>query len=165
MGHCGQSDLDLQPIVTQPHPTLDALCLRLDNNFTKQWCKSVFLCLCKSNFFKISFCFYFDVHSDVLCKMCENVRSDFAFFFFLKGSLGDTLKEVQPTAFLGVPRVWEKIQEKMIAVGRSQGTIKRRIALWAKDVGLRGTYAYMNGYVRSACSIRCSVRSIWCDRA
>lgn len=61
----------------------------------------------------------------------------------LKGSLGDTLKEVQPTSFMGVPRVWEKMQEKMVAVGSTQGTIKRRIASWAKDIGLRGTYAAM----------------------
>ena len=33
--------------------------------------------------------------------------------------LGDALKEVRPTLFLGVPRVWEKIQAKMVAVGAS----------------------------------------------
>uniref|UniRef100_A0A669EWU2 long-chain-fatty-acid--CoA ligase n=1 Tax=Oreochromis niloticus TaxID=8128 RepID=A0A669EWU2_ORENI len=33
----------------------------------------------------------------------------------LKGSLVNTLKEVRPTCFLGVPRVWEKIEEKMKA--------------------------------------------------
>jgi long-chain-fatty-acid--CoA ligase ACSBG len=31
----------------------------------------------------------------------------------LRGSLGETIKEVKPTLFFGVPRVWEKIQEKM----------------------------------------------------
>jgi len=54
------------------------------------------------------------------------------------------MKEVRPTAFLGVPRVWEKIQEKMVAVGRSQSNLKRRIAVWAKGVGLKGNERIMN---------------------
>ncbi|RYG65399.1 hypothetical protein EON64_11980, partial [archaeon] len=35
----------------------------------------------------------------------------------------------------GVPRVWEKIQEKMVDVGRSNTGFKRHIASWAKSVG------------------------------
>ena len=35
----------------------------------------------------------------------------------LKGSLNLTLKEALPTVFFGFPRVWEKIQEKMMEVG------------------------------------------------
>ena len=35
----------------------------------------------------------------------------------LKGSLGETLRHVRPTLFLGVPRVWEKMQEKMLSIG------------------------------------------------
>lgn len=31
----------------------------------------------------------------------------------LKTSLGETLKQVRPTCFIGVPRVWEKIQEQI----------------------------------------------------
>lgn len=31
----------------------------------------------------------------------------------LKGSLKDTLKDVRPTVFIGVPRVWEKVMEKI----------------------------------------------------
>jgi len=65
-------------------------------------------------------------------------------FCSVQGSLGDTLKEIRPTAFLGVPRVWEKIQEKMVAVGRSQSKLKRRIAVWAKGVGLKGNERVMN---------------------
>ncbi|KAK7076856.1 catalytic activity protein [Halocaridina rubra] len=54
----------------------------------------------------------------------------------LKGSLGTTLKEVRPTAFLGVPRVWEKIYEKMMEVGRKTTGVKKSIATWAKSIGL-----------------------------
>lgn len=53
----------------------------------------------------------------------------------LKGSLGNTLKEVRPTKFLGVPRVWEKIFEKMQEVGRKTTGVKKSIATWAKQVG------------------------------
>ncbi|XP_029002872.1 long-chain-fatty-acid--CoA ligase ACSBG2 isoform X1 [Betta splendens] len=55
----------------------------------------------------------------------------------LKGSLVNTLKEVRPTAFMGVPRVWEKMQEKMKSVGAKSSTVRRKVAAWAKDVGLQ----------------------------
>nr|XP_045624269.1 long-chain-fatty-acid--CoA ligase ACSBG2-like isoform X1 [Procambarus clarkii] len=54
----------------------------------------------------------------------------------LKGSLAQTLKEVRPTRFLGVPRVWEKIYEKMLEVGRKTTGMKKSIATWAKSLGL-----------------------------
>lgn len=60
-----------------------------------------------------------------------------------QGSLGNTLKEVRPTIFFGVPRVWEKIQEKMVEIGKSNGPVKKKIAAWARDVGLRGEYHFM----------------------
>ncbi|KAM4708327.1 long-chain-fatty-acid--CoA ligase ACSBG2 isoform 1-T1 [Discoglossus pictus] len=63
----------------------------------------------------------------------------------LKGSLAVTLREVRPTAFLGVPRVWEKMQEKMKAVGAKSSTIKRKVATWAKEVGLETNLKKMNG--------------------
>lgn len=63
----------------------------------------------------------------------------------LKGSLGQTLKEVRPTIFLGVPRVWEKMQEAMVAVGKSSGFIKRSIASWAKNIGYMGNISKMKG--------------------
>ncbi|XP_028672029.2 long-chain-fatty-acid--CoA ligase ACSBG2 [Erpetoichthys calabaricus] len=63
----------------------------------------------------------------------------------LKGSLANTLKEVRPTAFMGVPRVWEKMQEKMKSVGAKSSTVRRKVAAWAKDVGLQTNLSRMNG--------------------
>jgi len=63
----------------------------------------------------------------------------------LKGSLGQTLKEIRPTAFLGVPRVWEKIYEKMQDVGKGTTGFKKTIAEWAKGKRLEGNYAQQRG--------------------
>lgn len=62
----------------------------------------------------------------------------------LKGSLVNTLKEVRPTAFMGVPRVWEKMQEKMKSVGAKSSAVRRKVAAWAKDVGLQTNLTKMN---------------------
>nr|XP_021188770.2 very long-chain-fatty-acid--CoA ligase bubblegum isoform X1 [Helicoverpa armigera] len=67
----------------------------------------------------------------------------------LKGSLVETLKEVRPTRFLGVPRVWEKMYEKIMAVGASSGYIKKQIAMCAKDKGLKYHLARINGALSS----------------
>ena len=40
----------------------------------------------------------------------------------------DTLREVRPTLFFGVPRVWEKIYEKMQA--KEARGIKKSILTW-----------------------------------
>jgi long-subunit acyl-CoA synthetase (AMP-forming) len=56
-------------------------------------------------------------------------------------SLGETLREVRPHYFLGVPRVWEKIQEKIMAAGARNPPLKKKIAAWARRQGLVGGYA------------------------
>ncbi|XP_043986504.1 long-chain-fatty-acid--CoA ligase ACSBG2 isoform X1 [Gambusia affinis] len=68
----------------------------------------------------------------------------------LKGSLVNTLKEVHPTAFMGVPRVWEKMQEKMKSVGAKSSAVQRKVAAWAKDVGLQTNLTKMNQNVAAA---------------
>jgi long-subunit acyl-CoA synthetase (AMP-forming) len=56
-------------------------------------------------------------------------------------SLGETLREVRPHYFLGVPRVWEKIQEKIMAAGARNPPLKKKIAAWARRQGMVGGYA------------------------
>ncbi|XP_023699741.2 long-chain-fatty-acid--CoA ligase ACSBG2 [Paramormyrops kingsleyae] len=63
----------------------------------------------------------------------------------LKGSLVNTLRDVRPTAFMGVPRVWEKMQEKMKSVGAKSSTVRRKVASWAKGVGLQTNLSRMGG--------------------
>ncbi|KAG6956252.1 hypothetical protein JG687_00010710 [Phytophthora cactorum] len=54
---------------------------------------------------------------DIWLPICGGLQIYFAQPDALKGSLGVTLKEVRPTFFFGVPRVWEKIAEKMCMQG------------------------------------------------
>ncbi|GAB5572082.1 long-chain-fatty-acid--CoA ligase ACSBG1 isoform X2 [Prionailurus iriomotensis] len=54
----------------------------------------------------------------------------------LQGSLANTLREVEPTSHLGVPRVWEKIMECIQEVGAGSGFIRRKMLLWAMSVTL-----------------------------
>uniref|UniRef100_A0A6Q2ZPA6 Long-chain-fatty-acid--CoA ligase ACSBG2 n=1 Tax=Esox lucius TaxID=8010 RepID=A0A6Q2ZPA6_ESOLU len=65
----------------------------------------------------------------------------------LKGTLVNTMREVRPTAFMGVPRVWEKMQEKMKSTGAKSSTVRRKVAVWAKGVGLQTNLRKMNQYV------------------
>lgn len=50
----------------------------------------------------------------------------------LKGTLVKTLLEARPTRFLGVPRVFEKIHEKMMSIAAQTTGVKKMIATWAK---------------------------------
>ncbi len=62
--------------------------------------------------------------------------------------LGENLREVRPHVFLGVPRVWEKIQAGIQAAGAQNSPLKKKIAMWAKGVGLKGGYADQKGEPR-----------------
>ena len=73
---------------------------------------------------------------DVWMAMSAGATVNFADKNALKGTLVHTLKEVRPTFFLGVPRVFEKMMEKMQELGKSAPAVKRVVASWAKKTGL-----------------------------
>lgn len=73
---------------------------------------------------------------DIFCCLAIAGTLYFADKNALKGSLVDTLVVARPTVFVGVPRVWEKIFERMQSVARNNGMIKSWIASWAKAQGL-----------------------------
>ncbi|XP_031199961.1 long-chain-fatty-acid--CoA ligase ACSBG1 isoform X2 [Mastomys coucha] len=54
----------------------------------------------------------------------------------LKGTLVNTLREVEPTSHMGVPRVWEKIMERIQEVAAQSGFLRRKMLLWAMSVTL-----------------------------
>eukprot|EP01067_Filipodium_phascolosomae_P006992 Filipodium_phascolosomae@DN540_c0_g1_i1.p1 len=75
-----------------------------------------------------------------------NIVTFFAKPDALKGSLSTTLKIARPTYFFGVPRVYEKIQEKMMEARAKENLqgLKLKIVEWAKGQQL---LAYERGNV------------------
>lgn len=59
--------------------------------------------------------------------------------------LGDNLREARPHYFLGVPRVWEKIQAKIVAAAQHNGPLKKKLGAWARKTGLEGGRARQDG--------------------
>ncbi|MCB2221408.1 MAG: long-chain fatty acid--CoA ligase [Bacteroidetes bacterium] len=52
------------------------------------------------------------------------------------GTIADNLKEVKPEIFTTVPRLLEKVYDKIIAKGRKLKGIKRSLFFWAVNLGL-----------------------------
>jgi long-subunit acyl-CoA synthetase (AMP-forming) len=59
--------------------------------------------------------------------------------------LGDTLREIRPTVFFAVPRVWEKMQARMMEAGANNPWLTKKIAAWARGVGTRANLARFEG--------------------
>eukprot|EP00930_Biecheleria_cincta_P024215 TRINITY_DN17359_c0_g1_i1.p1 TRINITY_DN17359_c0_g1~~TRINITY_DN17359_c0_g1_i1.p1 ORF type:complete len:784 (-),score=160.71 TRINITY_DN17359_c0_g1_i1:269-2620(-) len=83
---------------------------------------------------------------DMVCPLVAAARSKswitvfFARQYDLKaGSIKDRLNVAKPTVFLGVPLVWEKIADRIRAIGAETTGVKKTVADWAKGLGL--TYA------------------------
>lgn len=56
-------------------------------------------------------------------------------------TLADDLREIRPSFFLGVPRVWEKIQSAVQAAGAAASPMRRQLIGWARRVGLQAGFA------------------------
>jgi long-chain-fatty-acid--CoA ligase ACSBG len=78
-----------------------------------------------------------DLIASIVQKACVNFADDKA----LQGTLGQTIKEVRPTSFVGVPRVYEKIQEGIKAAAANSSWLKSKISAWAQEIGLSATMA------------------------
>ena len=69
---------------------------------------------------------------DIYLAMWGGGSVYFADKLALQGTLLKTLVEAKPTLFFGVPRVYEKIQEKMMLVAKENTGLKKKVAEWAK---------------------------------
>ncbi|XP_060037505.1 long-chain-fatty-acid--CoA ligase ACSBG2 isoform X2 [Erinaceus europaeus] len=64
----------------------------------------------------------------------------------LRGTLLSTLQEVKPTAFLGVPRIWEKMQEKVKESCGKSSSLKKKVFSWAQNVGRKMSTRRLLGF-------------------
>ena len=58
----------------------------------------------------------------------------------------DNVKEVQPTVMTAVPRLFEKVYDKIVAKGNEQKGVKKMIFFWALDLGLKYEPYGKNGF-------------------
>lgn len=61
-------------------------------------------------------------------------------------TIGDNLKELKPQVFATVPRLLEKVFDKIVAKGHEQTGIKKTLFFWALNLGLRYELQGANGW-------------------
>ncbi|UCH13811.1 MAG: long-chain fatty acid--CoA ligase [Bacteroidales bacterium] len=62
------------------------------------------------------------------------------------GTIADNIREVKPNLFVTVPRLLEKVYDKIIAKGKELKGIKKQIFFWAVRLGLRYKLNKENGW-------------------
>src|SRR5262249_58669370 len=80
----------------------------------------------------------FSLHGAMMFGMCTSFAESM-------DSVADNLREVRPMHFLAVPRVWEKIQERMQAVGAARSGLQERLVKLAEMRDRRGRSPQVNG--------------------
>ncbi|MBC7864564.1 MAG: long-chain fatty acid--CoA ligase, partial [Bacteroidia bacterium] len=60
-------------------------------------------------------------------------------------TIGDNLKEVKPQIFVSVPRLIERVYERLVSAGDKQKGLKKKIFFWALDLSLRYELNGANG--------------------
>lgn len=71
----------------------------------------------------------------------DGIQTFFVDVTALQGNLTMFLTEVKPTIFMSVPRLWEKIFDKVDLMISTSSGIKKKLFGWAKSIGKEGTYA------------------------
>jgi len=61
-------------------------------------------------------------------------------------TIGENLREIHPQGFTSVPRVIEKLYDKLIMKGKELSGIKKALFFWAVDIGLKYELNRSNGW-------------------
>jgi long-chain acyl-CoA synthetase len=61
--------------------------------------------------------------------------------------ISENIKEVHPTVMTGVPRLIEKVYERIIAKGSDLSGVKKKLFFWAVNVGLKYEPYEANGFL------------------
>ncbi len=69
---------------------------------------------------------------DVLAPAKVGFKIYFARPDALQGTLVQSLQWARPTLFIAVPRIWEKMEEKLKEIGASKGQLLSKVSTWAK---------------------------------
>ncbi len=69
--------------------------------------------------------------------------------YFAEGfeTIGDNLKEIQPQIFVSVPRLIERVWEKISAAGEKLTGFKRKMFDWSVDIALKYEVDGKNGFI------------------
>lgn len=65
----------------------------------------------------------------------------------MKGSLNPTMKEVQPTMFFGVPRVFEKMEDKLKVGMAELPSLKKKLVEWSRGIARKTAENMKRGFV------------------
>ncbi|MBN2215220.1 MAG: long-chain fatty acid--CoA ligase [Bacteroidales bacterium] len=81
------------------------------------------------------------------------------------GTISDNLKEIKPHIFITVPRLLEKVYDRIIGVGKDLKGIKKQIFFWAVNLGLRYKFNNQNSwfYKQKLKIARKLVFRKWCE--
>lgn len=63
------------------------------------------------------------------------------------GTIADNLREVKPQLIISVPRLIEKVYDKIIATGKSLPFFKKQIFFWAVNLGLKYDYVLKGSFL------------------
>ncbi len=62
------------------------------------------------------------------------------------GTISDNLKEIKPHIFITVPRLLERVYDRIIGVGKDLKGIKKQIFFWSVNLGMRYKFNNKNGW-------------------